>query len=201
MSWTRPQEVVVLAGAAVTLVASGLLLVVRRPAPPIRIIQAPQSAEVVVQVDGAVARPGVYRLPSGARLGEALAAAGGLRADADGGALNRAHLLRDGERVSVPPHGHTRDVGDDAGDHRPGARRAGAGVPRSAAGPGGRPIDLNTATTAELEMLPGIGPVLARRIVERRTAHGAFRRVEDLLEVKGIGFRLLERLRPHVVIR
>ena len=180
MSWNRPQEAVVLAGAALVLAASGLLLVARRPAPPIRIIEAPSSPELVIQMDGAVIRPGIYRLPPGARLSDALAAAGGLRADASPDGVNRARRLRDGERVTVPSIGG-------------GARSAGGGA--------GDALDLNSATAVELEELPGVGPVLARRIVEHRTSRGGFHRLDDLLQVKGVGPRLLDGLRARVVIR
>lgn len=180
MSWTRPQETVVLAGAALVLAASGLLLIARRPAPPIRIIEAPATSELVIQMDGAVIRPGVYRLPPGARLSDALAAAGGMRADADPGGMNRARRLRDGERVTVASAG---------GEAGPGAAAADGF------------LDLNSATAAQLETLPGIGPVLARRIVEHRTSRGGFQRLDDLLQVKGVGPRLLDGLRARVVIR
>lgn len=180
MSWNRPQEAVVLAGAALVLAASGLLLVARRPAPPIRVIEAPVSTALVIQMDGAVVRPGVYRLPSGARLSDALAAAGGVRGDADLGAINRARHLRDGERVTVPS-------------------AAAAAGPGAAAAEG--LLDLNSATAAALETLPGVGPVLARRIVEYRASRGGFRRLDDLLQVKGVGPRLLDGLRQRVVIR
>jgi len=176
MSWTRPQETVVLAGAALVLAASGLLLVARRPAPPIRLIEAPADGELVIQVDGAVVRPGVYRLPAGARLSDAVAAAGGVRHDADGGAVNRARRLRDGERVTIPDAGVASRDGNDL-------------------------LDLNSATAAALEALPGVGPVLARRIVEHRASRGGFQRLEDLLQVKGVGPRLLDGLRQRVVIR
>jgi competence protein ComEA len=168
------------------LAASGVLLAVRRPAPPIRIIDAPRSAAIVVQVDGAVARPGVYRLSAAARVADALGAAGGTAPDADLSSVNRARPVRDGERVSVP--------------FRPSA----AAVPGAGQGTlsgGGVPVDLNAATAADLEALPGIGPVLARRIVEHRTQRGPFRRLDDLLQVKGVGPRLLEGLRARVVIR
>jgi len=167
------------------LAASGVLLVARRPAPPIRVIEVPRSAALVVQVDGAVARPGVYRLAPGSRVADALAAAGGPLPDGDLAAVNRAHPVRDGERISLP------------------ARRPeeGAGARPHGAAEHGRLLDLNTATAAELEALPGIGPVLAQRIVEHRTRRGAFRRLDDLLQVKGVGPRLLEGLRARVVIR
>jgi competence protein ComEA len=181
MFWTRPQEAVILAAAALVLAGTGVLLVARRPAPPIRIIEAPDSSEVAVQVDGAVLRPGIYRLATGARLVDALAAAGGVSADADLGGVNRARRVRDGERITVP--------------------RAASPEPITTPGPTGAVLDLNSATAEALETLPGVGPVLARRIVEYRTSHGGFRRVDDLLQVKGVGPRLLERLRARVVIR
>jgi competence protein ComEA len=171
----------VLAGAAVVLAGSGLLLVVRRPAPPIRIIEAPAPTALLIQVDGAVLRPGLYRLPPGARLSDALTAAGGVRPDADPSGMNRARHLRDGERVTVPGRALATPLG-------PGGETSSV-------------LDVNSATAGELETLPGVGPVLARRIVEHRTARGGFRRVDDLLEVKGVGPRLLERLRGRVVIR
>jgi competence protein ComEA len=185
VSWTRPHEVAITAAAALMLAASGVLLVARRPAPPIRIIDAPRSTAVVVQVDGAVMRPGVFPLPAGARIADALAAAGGAGPDADLSAVNLARPLRDGERVSVPL--------------RSSAEAPSGGVQGL---PGnGAVLDLNAATAADLEALPGVGPVLARRVVDHRTQHGPFRRLDELLQVKGVGPRLLERLRPRIVIR
>lgn len=185
MSWSRLEQEAMLAAAALALAACGLLLVIRRPAPPIQVIEAPPSRGLVVQIDGAVARPGVYRLPPGSRLADALAAAGGLREDADASGVNRARQLRDGERVSVPSAAQT------AAAHTP-----------AAPGPGsGGLVDLNSATATVLETLPGIGPVLARRIVEHRAFRGGFQRLEDLLQVRGVGPRLLDGLRGRVVIR
>lgn len=186
MSWTRTQEIALTAGAALMLAGSAVLLVARKPAPPIRLIDAPRGEAIVVQVDGAVARPGVYRLTSGARVGDALAAAGGTHPDADLDPVNRARPLRDGERVTVPYRGVPAGTADG---------------PPGGAGKAAEALDLNTATAAELQTLPGIGPVLARRIVEHRTQRGAFHRVDDLLQVKGVGPRLLEGLRARVMIR
>jgi competence protein ComEA len=179
--WSRPQESVILAAAMLILAAAGVLLVARRPAPPIRIIEAPTTSEVAVQVDGAVVRPGIYRLTPGARLADALAAAGGVGTDADLGGMNLARRLRDGERITVP--------------------RAAAPGPITTPESPGAVLDLNSATVEALESLPGVGPVLAGRIVEYRTSHGGFRRLDDLLQVKGVGPKLLEGLRARLVIR
>ncbi len=178
MKWSRPEQVVVLVAVAAVLAGCVALLVVRRPVPPIRIIEQPPQSAFIVQVDGAVARPGMYRLPVGARVSDALAAAGGPAAGGDLAMLNLARVLRDGERVTIP--------------------RAGVVPPQS--GDQMR-LDLNAATAADLDRLPGIGPVLAQRIASYRARHGPFQRLEDLLQVDGVGTKLLERLRDQVVIR
>lgn len=140
---------------------------------------------VTVHVLGRVRDPGVYRLPAGARVADAVAAAGGLRPGARTRTLNLARILVDGEQVLVGRPGTPSGTS-------PGA----PGVP-GAPGAGG-PLDINTATAEELEALPGIGPVLAGRIVAWREANGPFPAVEILAEVPGIGPVLLENLRPLV---
>ncbi|MFD4372033.1 helix-hairpin-helix domain-containing protein [Streptomyces sp. NPDC058486] len=146
------------------------------------------SAEVVVDVGGKVRRPGVLTLPAGSRVADALRAAGGVRAGADLTGLNRARVLFDGEQVLVGV------PGAQGGGGGPGAG-AGAG-----SGPGGSgvPLSLNTATAEQFDGLPGVGPVLARRIVDHRTEHGGFRAVEELREVDGIGERRFADLQPLV---
>lgn len=132
------------------------------------------EAVVVVHVVGAVATPGVVRLPVGARVADAVAAAGGATAEAELAAVNLARLLGDGEQVVVPVPGEvTAAVG--------------------AAGGGGPPalLDLNSADVTALDALPGIGPVLAERIVAWRERHGRFTAVAELTEVTGIGPSLL----------
>lgn len=176
MRWNRPEQTVILIAAVAVLTGSAALVLARRPAPAIRIFEQSTASDLVVQIDGAVTRPGLYHLPPGTRVSDALAAAGGPSAEADLSSLNRARLLRDGEHLVVP-----RRVA-------PGTATAGAGR-----------LDLNTATAQDLEALPGIGPVLAGRIVAYRAAHGPFQRVEDLLQVEGIGPKLLDRLRARVV--
>lgn len=150
--------------------------------------------ELLVHVAGAVARPGVYRLSPGARVVDAVAAAGGLTADADGDAINQAESLRDGDRVYVPRIDEVASVpiGVTSGD-LPADGGSGAG-PTTPAGP----IDLNTADVDQLDELPGVGPATAAAIVAYRTAHGPFASVDDLAEVRGIGPAKLEALRNSV---
>ncbi len=140
---------------------------------------------VVVHVAGAVAQPGVYRLVGDARVADALDAAGGPSADADLDALNLAARLADAERVYVPRRGETPPpvAGGSAGG-------GGAAAPSV--------VDLNTATAAQLEDLPGVGPATAEAIVAYRNEKGRFRTVDELLEVRGIGPSKLAAIRPKV---
>ena len=126
---------------------------------------------VVVSVVGQVAAPGLVTLPAGSRVADALAAAGGLLPAADPTSVNAAAVLSDGQQISVGV---------------PGAAPPVDGAAPTGAATGGR-LDLNTATVADLDALPGIGPVLAQRIVDHRTAHGPFASVEQLDDVSGIG--------------
>lgn len=175
----------------------------RAPAPVV--ITTPRAPQPIrVHVTGEVVWPGVYALPPGARVQDALAAARGVTLAADLTQLNLAAVLRDQDRVLVPrraspvqepPIRAPEEVRGRA--HRP--RGGGSATrPGAPAGVAVQPVNVNTATVEELERLPGIGPVLARRIVQDRTARGPFRRVEDLERVRGIGPGLVRRLRPLV---
>jgi len=154
---------------------------------------------VVIDVVGQVARPGVVTVPDGSRVVDVLAAVGGALAGADVQRLNLARLVADGEQVFVPRPGETPPVlvgalsGAGSGS---GAGSAGTGAGGASAA--GALIDLNTATLAGLDTLPGVGPVLAQRILDWRAQHGRFASVDELGEVSGIGDKLLEQIRPKV---
>lgn len=157
------------------------------PVPPDGTAARREPEEVVVDVAGAVARPGLVRLRAGSRVADALAAAGGPAADAVLAGVNQARVLGDGEQVRVPKVGEPAPAPPPAGP--------------TGSTPGGAPgaiVDLNRATVAELDVLPGVGPATATAIITWRDENGGFRRVEDLLEVPGIGPARLERLRPLV---
>lgn len=147
-------------------------------------------ATVVVHVVGQVASPGVVQLPVGSRVDDAIRAAGGATARADLAALNLARIVIDGEQVVVPAPG---DEPSGPGGTPPAGRTAGG-----AAGSASGTLDLNDADAAALDALPGIGPVLAGRIVDWRTANGRLTSVDQLGEVDGIGPTLLAKLRPLV---
>lgn len=145
---------------------------------------APSPSTILVHVAGRVKRPGVYELHDGDRVIDAIQAAGGPRKDAYLDALNLAAPLADGQQVLVPrlvPGGPGGTVGT-----------VGPGPPGL--------VNVNTASAAELEALPGIGPVLAQRIVDHRTEHGPFGAVDDLLSVSGIGEATLAELRDLVTV-
>ncbi|MDQ2839151.1 MAG: ComEA family DNA-binding protein, partial [Actinomycetota bacterium] len=134
--------------------------------------------ELVVDVVGKVHRPGLYRLPPGSRVDDAIVAAGGVLAGVDPLSVNLARKLSDGEQLAIglatvapaPPDSLSSTGGDPAGT-----------------GPAAGPIDLNAATASQLDTLPGVGPVLAQRIVDWRTQHGRFDSVDQLQDVSGIG--------------
>jgi competence protein ComEA len=149
---------------------------------------------VVVHVHGKVRRPGIVTLPAGSRVADAIKAAGGVRPGARTGSLNLARKLVDGEQIPVGVKG-APDAAPPGGIPGPAGPAGSAG----SGGPGGTgPLDLNTATVDQLDQLPGVGPVLAQRIVDYRTQHGGFRSVEQLQEVSGIGARRYEDLKSMV---
>lgn len=158
-----------------------------------------QAALVVVHVAGAVANPGVIRLQQGSRINDAIAAAGGARPDADVNRLNLALVVEDGQKIDVPEQGEAVPAAADPSE--PGASAAGgSGSSGGAAGAGGGKINLNTADASELDALPKVGPVLAQRIVDWRREHGAFKTVEELDAVDGVGPKMLAALLPLVTV-
>ena len=140
------------------------------------------APQLVVDVVGKVRRPGLQRLPPGSRVADAVAAAGGIRPGADTSGLNLARKLVDGEQIVV------------------GAPAVKPPTPGDAAAEAAGPLNLNTATLADIEKLSGVGPVLAQRIVAWRDANGAFTAVEQLREVEGIGERKFASLSSQVTV-
>jgi competence protein ComEA len=136
-------------------------------------------------------------LQLGSRVEQALTAAGGARKDADLSQVNLARPLVDGEQVVVPRPGERAAQAGGAPGTLPGAA-TGPSQSRSGSGTQAGPVDVNTATLAELDTLPGVGPVLAQRILDWRAANGRFTSVDELSEVSGIGDAVLARLRPLV---
>ena len=151
------------------------------------------ATALAVHVAGAVARPGLYRLPAGSRVADALSIAGGRLPAADTDRLNLAARLVDGQKILVTRRGDQRFA--DPIEMAPGVT-AGAGVQGSAGPPD--PIDLNAADLATLDSLPGVGPATARAILEERARRGGFRSTRDLLRVPGIGEGRFARLKDRI---
>src|SRR6266542_978679 len=144
------------------------------------------SGRVVVDVVGAVRRPGLYRLEQGSRIADAVARAGGATGQADLALVNLAAPLADGEQVVVPKRG------------APGAAGSGGGAAAGGPGVSTGPVHLSTATLDQLDSLPGIGPVTAQKILDYRAKHGAFNSVDELDAVPGIGPSRMDQLRDLV---
>jgi competence protein ComEA len=187
-------QLAVYAIAAVLVVAAGVKLLSpnrgrSEDGPPVRLSRGAtgsggDGAGVYVHVAGAVRRPGLFRLPASARVAAAIQRAGGPRRKADLAAVNLAAQLEDGQQIVVP---------------RAGARPPPTGAAAGSAAPGaGAKISLASATAEQLDQLEGIGPTLAKRILEHRDAHGGFRSVEELREVEGIGEKRFAALREAV---
>jgi competence protein ComEA len=148
---------------------------------------ADTASTLVVSVVGLVARPGLVTLPSGSRVADAIAAAGGLLPEADPASVNLAAVVADGQQIAVGVPGAAT-----------GSSATAAGTAAGTA-PGG-PVNLNTATAADLDALPGIGPVLAQRIVTYREQQGRFTSVEQLDDVPGIGPSIYDQLKSLVTV-
>lgn len=157
------------------------------------------SGQIVVDVDGAVAHPGLYKLPADSRVQAALAAAGGLSPQADAHRINRAAKLHDGQKLYVLSQGEsTPPLAASSGQGCEGqaCTSAEGGVAGSA--PEGQGlVNINTANATQLTQLPGVGPAIAQKIIDYRTANGPFTSVDDLTKVPGIGAAKLAQIKSH----
>lgn len=172
------------------------------PTAPVHEVQTQAAASraefIVCEIKGQIASPGIYDLARGSRVSDLILRSGGVL---DSGTLdwvNQARVLTDGEVVVIPPKGITRAEYD--------AMQLPAPVPDPAytvdpgmSGPAG-PVNINTASSTELETVPGIGPVTAQNIIDYRTANGPFAVLEDLKKVDRIGPKTFEKLKPHICI-
>lgn len=151
-------------------------------------------ATILVDVRGAVNKPGVYSLAVGSRVQDALAVAGDVLANADTRNLNLARKLNDGEQLYVPMQGEVV-VAPTASSRSSTTSR----TPTAPASTG--KVNINTATLTELDTLPGIGASIAQRIIDYRTQNGDFKKVEDLKKVRGIGDALFEQIKDLIVLQ
>jgi competence protein ComEA len=188
---SRRQALALALAALVLLVVAGKLVGARHSAPVAKprvrlsgVAGTRSRTLLYVDVSGAVRRPGLYKLPDGARVNDALVKAGGATGKADLTLINRAATLSDGQQVLVPV--------------KASAVAAPATAGSSAASASG-PVHLNSATLEQLDALPGVGPATAQRIIDYRTANGSFKSVDELDAVSGIGPAKMAELRNLVV--
>ncbi len=167
--------------------AAGLLLLASRPprGEPIQLLAPPTPAPLKVYLVGAVADPGLHAIPPGSRVKDAIDAAGGLLPEANLIAINQAAFVEDGDRIYIPVYSQTQD------DVQVG------GMPSNT---GNLLININTASQAELEKLPGIGPVTAEKIIFYRNENGYFATIENILQVPGIGPVTFEGLKTLICV-
>ncbi|MDR0424281.1 MAG: helix-hairpin-helix domain-containing protein, partial [Clostridiales Family XIII bacterium] len=168
-------------------------------------VSAAQPATIVVDVSGAVNNPSVFILDEGSRVYEALEAAGGPSADADMREINRATVLNDGDRLYIPTKEEiaagTPTPGTAGIEKKQGLSGTGAQgeAPQPGSGPGGL-ININTADSKALQQLNGVGPSTAEKIIEYRTLNGAFKQIEDIQNVSGIGAKTFEKLKSKITV-
>jgi len=176
----------------------GTVFFLRRSDPPVLAAMtptprpSPTAAAIKVDVRGAVNKPGIYALPAGSRVQDALEQAGDTLANAETRTLNLARKLADGEQVYVFA------IGEATPTNAPVSAARGTPTP---AKPSTGKINLNTATLAELDTLPGIGPAIAQRIVDYRVANGNFQKIDDVKKVRGIGDAMFDQIKELITVQ
>lgn len=156
------------------------------------------SSALTVHVVGLVKRPGLYKLPAGSRVQDAIDKAGGPGAHADLESINLAQRLEDGVQIRVSKIGAAPQIETLGSFSAPSGTAPAGTASRSSARPAPRSISLNSASAGELDRLPGVGPSTAAKIIEYRRAHGGFASIDELLAVKGIGAKKLKDMRPYL---
>lgn len=200
---------------ALAAVAAGAVVLWPRPASPAPELVLPRAsttvapaagpttvapaADLVVDVVGEVRQVGVYRVAAGARIVDAIDAAGGLTQRADRARVNLAAPVSDGERIFVPAVGQPVPAVA-VGGQPVGPAAAPPGAAAGGTGESDEPVNINTASLDELDTLPGVGPVTAQAIIDHRAQNGPFASVEQLLDVRGIGAATLAELRDRVAV-
>jgi competence protein ComEA len=187
----RSSAIKIIFGVLCGLLAAGLIRLVSSPprGEPVKLLPPPTAAPLMVHVAGAVAQPGVYTLPPESRVQDAIQAAGGALPEADLSTLNLAAFVQDGMRITVP----TPPPKPAAGESINPAQRTPTAITLY-------PININIATQAELESLPGIGPATAKAIIEYRDTNGLFTRIEDIMNVPDIGPKTFERIKELITV-
>lgn len=180
---------------SIGIIASAVLFLVTSPprGTSVVLLPAPSPMPILVHVDGAVQNPGVYSLPPGSRVQQAIQAAGGLSAKANQSAVNLAARLKDGDKLTIPAEGTPVAPQPVVVTSDRKEKSAGPATPNA-------PVNLNTATLQELQTLPGVGPTRAQDIIDYRQAHGDFKTIDELQNVTGIGPVTFEKLKDFITV-
>jgi competence protein ComEA len=190
--WLEDHKIPVFIAVGLLIAAAAAFFALRWRAPAPVVIEPPPatatSGPIQVYVSGAVAKPDVYSLPYGSIVKDALEAAGGATGDADLNHVNLAQSLKNNQQVYVPKIGEVPTPAPTNAKGTPGTVVTG-------------PININTATQAELETLPHIGPAIAARIIDYRTKHGSFARIEDIKNVQGIGPSTFDQIKDLITVQ
>ena len=194
--WCMKTWQTILFSVLCTLLVIGGIYLVSQPdrGAPIRLLPPPTPSPLVIQISGAVQHPGLYSLPPGSRVNDAILAAGGLLAEADDSRINLAALLGDGSLLGIPEKSNPASSGYHEPDLTPDPSTRSGGIIEQGL------LNINLATAEEFERLPEIGPVIAREIVEYRTVNGPFTTLEAIQNVDGIGPVIFEKIKPLITL-
>jgi len=197
------QALYVLMGVLAGFLLAGLVFFISRlpSGETIALQPAPTLAPIAVDVTGAVVRPGLYKFPEGSRVQDAIDAAGGLLADAETTTINLAARLEDGQQLNIP---YKDDTAPAAATEEPAFTFSSPGgatsEPTSESSSGTELVNINTATSEQLDTLPGIGPSTAQKIIDYRATNGPFATIEDILKVSGIGPATFDNIKNLITV-
>lgn len=158
------------------------------------------AGKIFVDIGGEVAAPGVYEVTEGTRLFEVINRAGGLTEKADIDVINRAETVYDGQKILIASYEETRSGKNTAGTGAGQTTGSGAGSAQGTDNTDGEKVNINTADSAELQSIPGIGPSKADRIIEYRNTQGRFNTIEDIKNISGIGNKTFESIKKYIVV-
>jgi competence protein ComEA len=201
------QVIYVLIGLLAGFVLAGALFIVTRlpSGEAVKLQPSPTQPSITIQIIGAVVRPGVYSFTQGSRVQDAVTGAGGLLSTADTNSINLAAKLEDGQQVNIPFQGGALPgPGSSFNPPFPGSGNSSNApflVLTSPTVPAGNLININTATLTQLDALPGIGPTTAQKIIDYRTQHGPFQKIEDIMNVAGIGPATFDDLKTLISVQ
>ena len=192
------QVIYVLIGLLAGFVLAGALFIVTRmpSGEPVKLLPSPTQPSITIQIMGEVAHPGVYSFAQGSRVQDAVEAAGGLLSTADTSSVNLAAKLEDGQQINIPA-----GSGAASGGLSSSSSNAPFLVLTTPTDPAGNLININTAMSAQLDLLPGIGPTTAQKIIDYRTQHGPFQKIEDIMNVPGVGPATFDNIKTLISVQ